>query len=178
MEISGLCLIFLAYVLVVPTGMHWELNHCVPLLCFVGHAELCDVVRLLLVPKQADSVLGWTCQQCPAVSAWQLAICVVILCSEQSSGRQWWRVAAVFISGPCNVVREFEPQTAAMGKWEHVEEKNRLSFFYRKGIKGWMSDGSKELLLDSVFSGEPNKGHFIPYSLGGSLAKENKGLIT
>lgn len=125
MEIPGLCLNFLVCTLAAAAGTHWELNRPAPPLCFADLAELCDVVRLLLVPKHANSVLGWTCQQCPAVSVWQLAICVVLLCSEQSSGRQWRRVAAVFISSPCNDVHKLGPQIAVVWRWERVKEKNR-----------------------------------------------------
>lgn len=35
-----------------------------------------------LGPKHADSERGWTCQQCPALSMWQLAMCVTVLKAE------------------------------------------------------------------------------------------------
>lgn len=125
------CLVFS---LAMAAGTHWELNHPTPPLCFVGLAELCDVVRLLLVPKH----INWTCQQCPAVCRWQLARCVVVLSSEQSSGRLPWGVAAVFISSSCNALHKPEPQIAVVGKWECMKEKNRWNClpFTGREIKG------------------------------------------
>lgn len=125
------CLVFS---LAMAAGTHWELNHPTPPLCFVGLAELCDVVRLLLVPKH----INWTCQQCSAVCRWQLARCVVVLCSEQSSGRLPWGVAAVFISSSCNALHKPEPQIAVVGKWECMKEKNRWNClpFTGREIKG------------------------------------------
>lgn len=79
----------LVCILAAAGGKHRELNHPAPPLCFAGLAELCDAVRLPSVAKDTASVLDWTCQQCPAVSVWQRAICGVFLCSEQSSGKQW-----------------------------------------------------------------------------------------
>lgn len=125
------CLVFS---LAMAAGTHWELNHPTPPLCFVGLAELCDVVRLLLVPKH----INWTCQQCPAVCRWQLARCVVVLSSEQSSGRLPWGVAAVFISSSCNALHKPEPRIAVVGKWECMKEKNRWNClpFTGREIKG------------------------------------------
>ena len=172
-EIPSLCSNFLVCILAAAAGMHWELNHCVPPVCFVGLAELWDAVRLPLVPKDADSVLDWTCQQCPAVSVWQLATCVVLLCSEQSSGRQWWTVAAVFISSPFNVVRKLEPQIAAVGKWECVKEKKRWNFLPPRERKV-----KAEYQVPQRSSCRVGYCPLIPWFLGGSLVKQIKGLLT
>lgn len=88
--------------------------------------------RLPLAPKRTASVLDRTCQQCPAVSVWQLATCVISLCSEQGSGGWWWRVAGIYISGPCNV-QKLEPQVAVVGKWECVKQNNSWNFFSPAG---------------------------------------------
>lgn len=81
----------------------WELNHPAPPLCFAGLAELRDVVRLLLlVPQRID----WTCQQCPAVSRWQLAICVALLCSQsraQGGCGEGWQLFSLAIPAMLNI---------------------------------------------------------------------------
>lgn len=152
------CLVFS---LAVAAGTHWELNHPAPPPCFVGFAELCDVVRLPLVPKH----INWTCQQCPAVCRWQLARCVVVLCSEQSSGRLPWGVAAVLISGSCNALHKPETWIAVVGKWECMKEKNRLNFLPSTGreIEGecQIPLGSSCWFLWFFFSRKRSKGHFI-----------------
>lgn len=50
-EIPSLCSNCLVCILAAAAGMHWELNHRVPPLCFAGLAELCDVVSLPVSTK-------------------------------------------------------------------------------------------------------------------------------
>lgn len=78
-EVANLCSNRLVCSWAVVARTPWESNPPASPLCSAGLAELGDVVRLLqLVPRRVD----WACQQCPAVSRWQRAMCVALLRSQ------------------------------------------------------------------------------------------------